>query len=487
MKKSSKILLVLMFALIFSSCESWLDVSPKTEIKSDNNFESEQGYKDALTGIYLLMTSESLYGCETTYGMLDVLAQYYKSGISGTSHKYYYDNDYSYSEAATKARIDAIWTNMYNTIANVNELIRYIDSADPSMFTGRNYYLIRGEAYGLRALLHFDVLRMFAASYATDPNAKAIPYVTLVEKDLNLFVTVSKAAELALADLEVAQEMLGNDPVIAENNASGTIDTSYEQNRTFKFNYYAVRMLQARINLYIGNTEEADAAAHEIIAQQTFYWTPSSEISNYTPSLRNRIFSEELIFSLYVSDLTTLYTNSFTSRSGLYMSNEAYNGLYQLTETGYSSDYRYVYQTVQLTDGRFSIKYEQPTNGNFDYLNRIPLMRLSEAYYIAAECALINDDVPTAVGYLNTVRNKRNITNDLLLDIPKATAEQELYREYAKEFYGEGQLYYFFKRKNYPQITVRQVWSDGYESISTVTPNYIFPLPDNEIEFGDGK
>lgn len=477
-----------MLTLIFFSCEDWLDVSPKTEIKSDDNFGSEQGYKDALTGIYLLMTDESLYGCETTYGLLDVLAQYYRTGIGGSSHKYYYDYQYNYTEAGTKARINAIWNNMYNAIANINELIRHIDAASPSMFTGRNYYLIRGEAYGLRAFLHFDLLRMFANSYTVGDAAKAIPYITTMGKEVNLFATVEEAVESALIDLTIAEGMLQqSDPVITGNATTGSIDAAYERNRTFKFNYYAVKMLQARINLFISNIPEADKAAQEIITQQIFYWTPATEITNMTPSLRNRIFSQELVFSLYISDLTTLYTKYFTSMSGLYMSNEAYNGLFQLIETGYSSDYRYVYQTVQLSDGRFSIKYEQPANGNLNYLNRIPLMRISEAYYIATECALANNDISKAVEYLNMVRSNRNIANNLDPDISKEVAEEELYKEYAKEFYGEGQLYHFFKRKNYAQIPVKIIWSDGYESVTMVTPDYIFPLPDDEIEFGDGK
>ena len=34
------------------SCSDWLDVSPKTSIPTDKQFESESGFKDALTGIY---------------------------------------------------------------------------------------------------------------------------------------------------------------------------------------------------------------------------------------------------------------------------------------------------------------------------------------------------------------------------------------------------------------------------------------------------
>ena len=31
------------------SCSDWLDVSPKTSIPTDKQFESESGFKDALT------------------------------------------------------------------------------------------------------------------------------------------------------------------------------------------------------------------------------------------------------------------------------------------------------------------------------------------------------------------------------------------------------------------------------------------------------
>ena len=46
-----------------TACNDWFDVSPKTEIKAKDNFSSEQGFKDALTGCYLTMTSSSLSVC----------------------------------------------------------------------------------------------------------------------------------------------------------------------------------------------------------------------------------------------------------------------------------------------------------------------------------------------------------------------------------------------------------------------------------------
>ena len=61
--------------LVLSACNDWLNVSPKEEVKVDENFEHESGFKEALAGCYMLLKSTSLYGRELTYGMADVLAQ----------------------------------------------------------------------------------------------------------------------------------------------------------------------------------------------------------------------------------------------------------------------------------------------------------------------------------------------------------------------------------------------------------------------------
>ena len=59
------------------SCSDWLDVSPKTSIPTDKQFESESGFKDALTGIYLKLGTQTLYAGDLTYAYLDELAGLY--------------------------------------------------------------------------------------------------------------------------------------------------------------------------------------------------------------------------------------------------------------------------------------------------------------------------------------------------------------------------------------------------------------------------
>ena len=468
--------------LLLSSCDEWLDVSPKTQIKSDDNFTSEQGYKDALTGVYLLMGSTSAYGQELTYGMLDAMAQYY-TGMS-TSNQYNFDAAFDYSNSGVEGRINGIWTQMYTTIANDNELISRIDAADPLIFTGRNYHLIRGEAYAIRALLHFDLTRLWGESFVVNPQHKCIPYMKMVTADVTPLSTVKEALDNCLADLTLAEEELRTDPVVAGNQENA--DVTYERDRTFKMNYYAVCLLQARIHLYMGNYAAALQAAQKVVEQSTFYFTPDVEINVAESYNRNRIFSEELVFALYDTQLRSRYSTYFTSdnQSSLIMSEPSYQAIYELFQAGFSGDYRYAYQTQELDGKYYSTKYMQPTSGSTQYLFRLPIMRLSEAYYIAAECQLkLNHDVEAAITLLNTVRSHRNLVDGLSTALSEDDAMEEIRKEYTKEFMCEGQLYYFYKRLNYEQIPIPTAVGNTV-SFNYVMPRYVFPLPDDEVEYG---
>lgn len=490
MKKYILSYCLILVSICFTGCEDWLDVSPKTQIKSDDNFCTEQGYKDALTGVYLLLTDEALYGKELTFGMLDAMGQYY-TGMA-TNNTYMYDAAFDYQNAECEQRINSIWSKAYTALSNDNELIAHIDEADSTMFTGRNYHLIRGEAYALRAFLHFDLIRLWGASYAKDKKDKCVPYMKNVTADVTPLSTVEDALNTCLEDLAIAERELSWDPVVTDtNNVSKDkeptdTDVNYERDRTFKLNYYGVKLLQARINLYMGKHSEALLAAKTVIQQGTFYWTPDEVINVAEEAQRNRIFAEELIFSLYDSDLRTRYSTYFTSNNqmSLIMDETSYQAIYELFNVGYSGDYRYTYQNMELDGKRYNTKYMQPTGGNIGYLHRIPLMRLSESYYIAAECELVaNHDVETCINYLNTVRSHRNLIDGLPINLTKEEAYEEIRKEYLKEFLCEGQMYYYYKRLNYERIPIETAVGNTI-STSYITPNYTFPLPDDEVEFG---
>ena len=142
---------VLLVLFVTTSCESWLDVKPKTEEEAERMFSTEEGFKSALAGTYISLSQPELYGRELTFGMVGVLGQEWGSGsdLGNQYSAYSYLLNYNYEQVVSKALIDAVWNKMYEGIANVNTLIQYSDLKREVL--GDYYGVVRGEALALRA------------------------------------------------------------------------------------------------------------------------------------------------------------------------------------------------------------------------------------------------------------------------------------------------------------------------------------------------
>ena len=107
-------------------------------------------------------------------------------------------------------------------------------------------------------------------------------------------------------------------------------------------------------------------------------------------------------------------------------------------------------------------------------------MRLPEAYYIAAEAALYLQDKEAAVYYLNEARAHRNIHDPIAATLADEIIHEEIRKEHVKEFICEGQLFYYYKRRDSETI---QFYNPGATGLHP-RDIYVLPLPDDEIEFG---
>lgn len=120
---------IILIAWSISSCSDWLDVQPKTAIPADKLFETESGFRDALTGFYLKMTDIGLYGKELSYGYIEALACNYDGypefgGLSWKPRIYEYDNLFL-------SKKDGIYLKMYNIIVNINNFLGYLEKIVP--------------------------------------------------------------------------------------------------------------------------------------------------------------------------------------------------------------------------------------------------------------------------------------------------------------------------------------------------------------------
>lgn len=69
--------------ICLTACDRWFDVNPQTEVKQKELFSTDQGFYNALMGVYLNLSDPELYGGELQFGLVDVLAQTYS--ISNTT------------------------------------------------------------------------------------------------------------------------------------------------------------------------------------------------------------------------------------------------------------------------------------------------------------------------------------------------------------------------------------------------------------------
>ncbi|MFC3198628.1 RagB/SusD family nutrient uptake outer membrane protein [Parapedobacter deserti] len=483
--------------LTLTSCRQWLDVRPETEVDRHLLFSSQEGFQEALLGVYTRCTDNALYGRELTVGTPEVLIQNYNISANDPL-RYMQTRNFQYDNGDFIRRKDGIWRGLYHAIANCNLILEHIDEQE-RIFAPGYYALIKGETLALRAYLHFDALRLFAPAFAVSPNANAIPYVTSYSNMPTAMSSVSAVLDSAIRDLQAAKALLVDEPIRASSyiaayplNANGTPGpelTNHDlflQNRRHRMNYYAVCGTLARAYLYKQDKLNAYENAMEVMLSNKFPFTASSDFLAVDEDKRDRILYTELVFAWYIPRKNhDLNTNWFrTGTAGMHLLQEAAQTIYETSGAG-STDLRYRQwlSTVGVNNVYISEihKYRRNPLSNENNANRhylmAPALRLSELYYIAAECTY-ESNPELATQYIDAVRRNRGI--DQPLSVANAVEfEEELVKEYRKELFAEGQLFYTHKRLNRPFRNLQGV---------VIAPSnliFVLPLPDDEIIYGE--
>lgn len=481
--------------LSLSSCKKFLDVQPESDVTKEDLFTTEEGFKEALNGIYNLSSAQPLYGNNLTFGNLDIMAQNYVF----TDVTFSKVASFQYNDPYLIGKNDEIWAEAYKAIGNCNNILENIEKNKGVFFDG-NYQLIKGEALTLRAYLHFDLLRMFAPSYLSKPNASAIPYVTTVTIKSTPFSTVTEVLDKAIADLTAAKALLKvSDPILQTGYVVGYPDKTYPgdfpeaqkstetksgslflQNRRHRMNYYTVCGELARIYLYKGDQINSLANAKEVIDSKKFPWTKQDDFFNSNVEQRDKIFYPEIITGWYVpiSPVEFLFSNS----SATYTPSITQKDIIYEKGTVGADDWRwrqwFIDVSASTSVGKSYLQkytWNSSPKGNLHPV-LAPAMRLSEMYYIAAEASFDSDPVK-ATAYVDSVRFHRGIGVTLPKNIVKSDFIKKLTEEARKEFYGESQIFYMYKRLNRDVINTNGLIYPASDKI------FVFPLPVDELGY----
>lgn len=200
--KKIKYLILVLFG--FCSCDSFLEVNPTGEIVNDKLFETAEGFEEALYGSYSFLAREPLYGQNLSYYIMDIAGQYFYNDWS--SHWSRHLCTYDYKHMDLRPKLDTVWTTMYKGISYVNNILGNLSKKDSTTF--RLYDLYKGEALGLRAFMHFELLRLYAESYLKAPNMRGIPYYEKYSYEVAPFETVKDAYEKVIRDFERSRTLV---------------------------------------------------------------------------------------------------------------------------------------------------------------------------------------------------------------------------------------------------------------------------------------
>ena len=161
MKKTIySIMLLIGSAFALTSCSDWLDVSPKTEVREGELFSTEAGYRNAMSGVYILLGQKPLYGVQASMYVPEFLAHTWTTPSESTDASAFYLAKNDYTNSNVESTLDDLWSNYYNAIAQINNILTNLQSSSVA-FTGNQRQIMEGELYGLRAFLHLDLLRFF--------------------------------------------------------------------------------------------------------------------------------------------------------------------------------------------------------------------------------------------------------------------------------------------------------------------------------------
>ncbi|WP_316815719.1 RagB/SusD family nutrient uptake outer membrane protein [Pedobacter nyackensis] len=417
LRKKLSVIAGLLVLFSMMACKKWVsDARQPLGVDDAKVFSTEQGFREVLNGVYLQMGDSTLYGKELTMGVLSLAGRNYDSvSVKKVRPLYYNAAIYNFTDPKIKDYTNDVWNKMYKAIANLNNLLYNLELRK-TIFTGNNYNTYKGEALALRAYLHFDLLRLFASIDAGTPG---IPYVTTIDFNETKAGTVGNTLEQCIADLSAA------DALLAADNMS-----------TSQITKWAVKGLLARVYLYKGDTGKANENALAVIDSKKF------ELSVNTNS--DLFFNKENIFTLYIysNNYYAYYKAIFGAPSLIGLSVSGQSALYGSTVTDYRKSF------IDATTGAASGVPLLPKKFTVTASNIFPMVRLTEMYYIAAECAA---DVSTGLSYINKVRVSRNLTGLTAVNVPDPESlSKEIMNEYRKEFLGEGQVFFYYKRKNIP-------------------------------------
>lgn len=461
MKKRYKSILLTVAVLSLSSCgNDWLDLNPGNGIPTTDAITNYNDAMTARTGMYDGLQGNSAntnyYGARMFY-YGDVRGDDMQARTTGMRSSSCFEMRYTADDAPE------MWNTPYNVIRRANRIIEAIDERKVTDGTAEQLGRLHSEALTVRALVHFDLVRIHAMPYtANEGTSLGVPLVLkpLEKEALPSRAKVTEVYEQVIEDLTNAIK-------------SGYLPSAKRDIQQGYINVWTAKALLSRVYLYMGNNADALSVAEDIIKNSEFKLWENEE---YVDAWRkgNGAHANEMIF-----ELLNASSDDWTDRVGI---------AYLLNENGYADAIVTKNFVTMLSQTPEDIRLNMilPAQSDDDLkkefgnakifinkfpadndaigemrLNNLPILRLSEVYLNAAEAAAkLSGHQREAAEYLNKIVMRADKTATAISEAD-ATLER-IILERRKELIGEGQRFFDAMRNNETVVRHNDDKDKGY-------------------------
>ncbi len=241
---------VTMISVTVSCSTEDLEPTLAQEKSVEDSVNKVENLSSILKGIHSSMTSSGYYGRDIIITNEVRTDNTFSNGNSG---RFTTQSQYLYNENS-----GFIWNTAYYVIANANIIINTdLESLEGDLDLGMH---IQGQATVLRALAHFDLLRVYGQQFAGAGNL-GVPIVTTFKGD-DLFPARNTIEEVKAAiynDLETGFAMMNSD---------------YDNSKVLVSKFVA-KALEARVAVYFGDWNRAVSASEAVIQSGLYSIIPA--------------------------------------------------------------------------------------------------------------------------------------------------------------------------------------------------------------------
>lgn len=480
MKKIKNILMSLLVVSMFSSCEDATDIVQDGELGNDVTFQTVDDLRQYLFGAVYTNVSNS-----AEIGMTAVFTDEVGIGPNNGGQEIDF---HRFNLNASSGYPSTIWLQHYTLINRANRLLEAAEGITPlvteEIDETETYNDVLAQARALRAYAYIQLLSYFSTDMAND-DALGVMLLDFVPEIDQKFPRVNNSEIFALieSDLSFATSNIVNQAPGAEYKfaSKSMIDAMYARMYLYRKNYPLAKQYAQAVVSGSGLTLPAPA----VYAQM---WADLAGGEIIFAASRPNSGTWGNIASTFYFNTTDATGGAFLDMGrnlyNLYAANDARRTIFvdgsKVENPNYLTDADYITSDILPIN-----KY--PGKGNTPLRNDLKIFRLSEMYFILAECAVSEGQLSVAAGYIKNIRDKRSGTAAAPVYANATAAWADILLERRKELCYEGFRYLDIKRLGVlaGQSVDRNITDDLIKTLPTTISNtdyrFTLPIPQDEI------